>query len=46
MIYPEDGLSHFRMWHDNVRITAMHTRLVLGMRAALHSAHHASCAAG
>jgi glycosyltransferase involved in cell wall biosynthesis len=31
VIYPEDGLSHFRMWHDNVRITAMHTRLLLGM---------------
>ncbi|NID03889.1 glycosyltransferase family 2 protein [Luteibacter jiangsuensis] len=31
VIYPEDGLSHFRMWRDNLRITAMHTRLVLGM---------------
>ena len=31
VIYPEDGLSHFRMLHDNVRITAMHTRLLLGM---------------
>lgn len=31
VIYPEDGLSHFRMWRDNVRITAMHTRLLLGM---------------
>jgi len=31
VIYPEDGLSHFRMWRDNARITAMHTRLVLGM---------------
>jgi glycosyltransferase involved in cell wall biosynthesis len=29
--YPEDGLSHFRMLHDNARITAMHTRLLLGM---------------
>ncbi|SEM23224.1 Glycosyltransferase involved in cell wall bisynthesis [Luteibacter sp. UNCMF331Sha3.1] len=29
--YPEDGLSHFRMWRDNVRISAMHTRLILGM---------------
>jgi len=29
--YPEGGLSHFRMWRDNVRITAMHTRLILGM---------------
>jgi hypothetical protein len=31
VIYPEDGISHFRMWRDNLRITAMHTRLVLGM---------------
>jgi glycosyltransferase involved in cell wall biosynthesis len=29
--YPEGGLSHFRMWRDNLRIGAMHTRLVLGM---------------
>lgn len=29
--YPADGLSHFRMLRDNVRITAMHTRLLLGM---------------
>lgn len=31
VVYPEQGLSHFRMWEDNVRITAMHTRLLLGM---------------
>jgi glycosyltransferase involved in cell wall biosynthesis len=31
VIYPENGLSHFRMWRDNVRISAMHTRLLLGM---------------
>ena len=31
VIYPENGLSHFRMWRDNLRISAMHTRLVLGM---------------
>jgi glycosyltransferase involved in cell wall biosynthesis len=31
VIYPANGLSHFRMLHDNVRITAMHTRLLLGM---------------
>lgn len=31
VIYPADGLSHFHMLHDNVRITAMHTRLLLGM---------------
>jgi len=29
--YPENGLSHFRMLRDNARITAMHTRLLLGM---------------
>lgn len=31
VIYPENGLSHFNMWHDNVRITKMHTRLCCGM---------------
>ena len=31
VIYPENGLSHFRMWRDNLRISAMHTRLLLGM---------------
>lgn len=29
--YPEHGLSHFRMLRDNLRISAMHTRLLLGM---------------
>jgi glycosyltransferase involved in cell wall biosynthesis len=29
--YPENGLSHFHMLHDNLRISAMHTRLLLGM---------------
>jgi glycosyltransferase involved in cell wall biosynthesis len=29
--YPENGLSHFRMLRDNLRISAMHTRLLLGM---------------
>ena len=29
--YPEHGLSHFRMWEDNIRITRMHTLLLLGM---------------
>ena len=29
--YPEDGVSHFDLWHDNVRISAMHTRLFFGM---------------
>lgn len=29
--YPEDGVSHFRVWRDNVLISAMHTRLFFGM---------------
>jgi glycosyltransferase involved in cell wall biosynthesis len=29
--YPRDGVSHFRMWRDNVHITRMHTRLFFGM---------------
>lgn len=31
VIYPEDGVSNFRLWRDNVRISAMHTRLFFGM---------------
>lgn len=29
--YPNDGVSHFRLWRDNVLIAGMHTRLLLGM---------------
>jgi glycosyltransferase involved in cell wall biosynthesis len=29
--YPQDGISHFRLWGDNVRISLMHARLFLGM---------------
>lgn len=29
--YPADGVSHFRMWADNARISWMHTRLFFGM---------------
>lgn len=29
--YPIDGVSHFRMFRDNVRITSLHIRLALGM---------------
>jgi glycosyltransferase involved in cell wall biosynthesis len=29
--YPVDGVSHFRLWRDNVRISAMHARLFFGM---------------
>lgn len=31
VIYPEHGISHFRMLKDNVLISWMHTRLVFGM---------------
>ncbi|HDR9224596.1 TPA: glycosyltransferase family 2 protein [Burkholderia vietnamiensis] len=31
VIYPADGVSHFDVWRDNVRISASHTRLVAGM---------------
>lgn len=31
VIYPEDGVSNFRLVRDNVRITWMHTRLFFGM---------------
>ena len=29
--YPTDGVSHFRLWHDNLLISAMHARLFGGM---------------
>lgn len=29
--YPEHGYSNFRMWHDNVALSAMHTKLCFGM---------------
>lgn len=29
--YPSDGVSHFRVWMDNVLITRMHARLFFGM---------------
>lgn len=29
--YPSDGVSHFRVWHDNALIMAMHTKLFFGM---------------
>lgn len=31
VVYPEDGVSHFRLWEDNWLITRMHTRLFFGM---------------
>lgn len=29
--YPTDGISHFDVWRDNVRMSRMHTRLFFGM---------------
>jgi hypothetical protein len=29
--YPADGVSHFRVWRDNVLISWMHTKLFFGM---------------
>lgn len=29
--YPVDGISHFQLWADNVRITKLHIRLFFGM---------------
>ena len=29
--YPSDGVSHFDVWRDNIRITRMHTVLFFGM---------------
>ncbi|WP_119343661.1 glycosyltransferase family 2 protein [Facilibium subflavum] len=33
--YPEDGLSHFKLWRDNLRISWLHTRLLCGMIIAM-----------
>lgn len=30
-VYPEDGKSHFRYFHDNLQISWMHTKLIFGM---------------
>ena len=35
--YPQDGLSHFRLFHDNVLISNMHTRMFIGMLVRLPS---------
>ncbi|MGE0115896.1 MAG: glycosyltransferase family 2 protein [Steroidobacteraceae bacterium] len=29
--YPLDGVSHFKVWRDNVQISAAHTRMFFGM---------------
>ena len=31
VIYPENGISNFRLWRDNLAISWMHTRLCAGM---------------
>ncbi len=31
VIYPENGISHFNVWRDNVLISKMHTKLFFGM---------------
>jgi glycosyltransferase involved in cell wall biosynthesis len=31
VIYPRGGVSHFRLWHDNLRISAKHAQLFFGM---------------
>jgi hypothetical protein len=31
VLYPSGGVSHFRLLRDNVRISWMHTRLLMGM---------------
>jgi glycosyltransferase involved in cell wall biosynthesis len=35
--YPADGVSHFRLWRDNVQISWMHTVLFFGMLLRLPS---------
>ncbi|MDQ2076972.1 glycosyltransferase family 2 protein [Marinimicrobium sp. ABcell2] len=35
VIYPENGISNFRLWRDNLAISWMHTRLCVGMLARL-----------
>ncbi len=29
--YPSDGVSHFRMGRDNLRLARMHVKLLIGM---------------
>ncbi|WP_298771389.1 glycosyltransferase [uncultured Shewanella sp.] len=40
VIYPEEGSSHFQAFRDNVRISALHTRLFFGMLKRLPSRLH------
>jgi len=39
VVYPEGGVSHFRMLRDNVRISATHTRLFFGSFFSHRKAH-------
>jgi len=39
VVYPEGGVSHFRMLRDNVRISATHTRLFFGSFFSHKKAH-------
>jgi len=31
VVYPQDGVSHFRLWEDNARLTLMQIRMFLGL---------------
>ena len=31
VVYPENGVSHFNVWRDNVGMARAHTRLLGGM---------------
>ena len=31
VLYPDDGVSHFQLWRDNLLISGMHARLFFGM---------------
>lgn len=35
VIYPEDGVSHFRLWRDNLLISRLHARLFFSMLSQL-----------
>lgn len=37
VVYPEGGISHFNVWRDNLRISAMHTRLCIASFFAMPS---------
>ena len=43
--YPQDGLSHFRLFHDNALISSMHTKLFFGMLLRLPSILWRRCTA-